>query len=91
MYQLSIEENIKRILQTTKHTVPLCPNLGLSQDFIDKPLTQATLLQLKDEILEQIALYEPRINAKDISIEAREGILNIFITTQDTLLQINAL
>lgn len=89
MYQLSIEENLTRILNTTKFTLPLNPNFGLSNKFIDKTLSNELMLELKDEIMEQIKLYEPRIEVNNIEIILNNSMLTLKITTQDKSIAID--
>lgn len=88
MYQISIEDNLKRILTTTKGTLPLNPNFGLSDSYIDRHLSQELQLALKDEVLEQIRLYEPRVSADDIVLEISDSHITLRITTQDSSLAI---
>ena len=83
MYQISIEENIRRMLTTKKYTMPLYANFGLSDKFIDRALSNELLLELKDEILEQIKLYEPRVRVEDITIECEYSTLTLHIRTED--------
>lgn len=89
MYQLSIEENLTRILNTTKFTLPLNPNFGLSNKFIDKTLSNELILELKDEIMEQIKLYEPRIEVNNIEIILDNSMLTLKIKTQDKSIAID--
>lgn len=89
MYQISIEENIRRILTTKKYTMPLYANFGLSDKFIDTALSNELLLELKDEILEQIRLYEPRVSADSIDIECENSTLTLHINTKDESLAID--
>lgn len=89
MYQLSIEENLTRILNTTKFTLPLNPNFGLSNKFIDKTLSNELMLELKDEIMEQIKLYEPRIEVNNIEIILNNSMLTLKIKTQDKSIAID--
>lgn len=83
MHQLSIEDNLKRIITTKKYTMPLFANFGLSDKFIDTTLSNELLLELKDEVLEQIKLYEPRIKASDIRIECKDSSLILSINTEE--------
>ena len=46
MYQISIEDNLKRILTTTKGTMPLNANFGLSDSYIDRHLSQELQLAI---------------------------------------------
>lgn len=88
MYQISIEDNLKRILTTTKGTLPLTANFGLSDSYIDRHLTQELQLALKDEVLEQIRLYEPRVSADDLTLEMSDSHIILHINTQDSNLAI---
>lgn len=83
MHQLSIEDNLKRIITTKKYTMPLFSNFGLSDKFIDTTLSNELLLELKDEVLEQIRLYEPRIKVGDIRIECKDSSLILSINTEE--------
>lgn len=88
MYQISIEENLKRILTTTKGTMPLNANFGLSDSYMDRHLSQELQLALKDEVLEQIRLYEPRVSPDDITLELKDSSLTLHINTQNQSLAI---
>ncbi|MGP1579403.1 MAG: GPW/gp25 family protein [Wolinella sp.] len=66
MYQISVKENIRRILTTNKYTKTLRPLFGLSRH-IDKQATFYELLSLKEEIREQLERYEPRIKLISVS------------------------
>ena len=63
--KIEILQNIKTILTTIKGTVPLDRDFGIDGTLIDKPLTVAKPLIVKD-IKEKIEQYEPR--AKFVSI-----------------------
>ena len=88
MYQISIEQNLNRILTTRKYTLPLCTYFGLSDCYIDKPLSQELMLELKDEILEQLNLYEPRVKPNDMTLTFKDSILTLHIHTQEENLSI---
>ena len=62
---IEIIQNIKTILTTLQGTVPLDRDFGIDGTLIDKPLTVAKPLIVKD-IKEKIEQYEPR--AKFVSI-----------------------
>ena len=62
---IEIIQNIKTILTTLQGTVPLDRDFGIDVTVIDKPLTVAKPLIVKD-IKEKIEQYEPR--AKFVSI-----------------------
>lgn len=83
MYQISIEQNLARILSTTKGAMPLNYDFGLSPEYIDRTLTNEAQIALKDEILEQIALYEPRISPKDIKLEVIDSALTLHINAEN--------
>ncbi|MBR2147877.1 MAG: GPW/gp25 family protein [Campylobacter sp.] len=77
MYQISIDENISRILKTTKFTKRLRPDFGLER-YIDKRADLPTILDLKRELLEQLNRYEPRINPTKLTITAsQKGFVDI--------------
>lgn len=67
MYQITIEENIKRILKTSKFTKTLRPTFGLDR-YIDKRMDLEQISYLKDDIFEQLSKYEPRIEVLEIII-----------------------
>lgn len=62
---IEIIQNVKTILTTLQGTVPLDRDFGIDGTLIDKPLTVAKPLIVKD-IKEKIEQYEPR--AKFVSI-----------------------
>lgn len=68
MYQISIDESLRRIFITSKYTKTLRPTFGLDRR-IDKQMSLYELRDLKADILEQIALYEPRIEVLGIAFE----------------------
>lgn len=70
MYLLSIEDNISKILKTQKESLPLLSNAGVSKKFIDKQLNKEELHELKEQVLEQILKYEPRVSEADINLNA---------------------
>lgn len=81
MKQTSIEENLTRIFGTKKYALPLNPNFGLSNDYIDKPLALEAKSNLIKEIREQIELFEPRIKIENIAISQENSKLIISINT----------
>lgn len=76
MHQISIEENIRRILITNKFTKTLRPKFGLDRH-IDKNMTLENLSFLKFDILSQIKTYEPRINLEMINFKESKDGLNL--------------
>ncbi|WP_104637160.1 GPW/gp25 family protein [Helicobacter felis] len=70
MYLLSVQENIARLLSTTKGSLVLAPQVGLSAHFIDRSsLEEGLILDLKDEVLENLEQFEPRITEENLSVE----------------------
>lgn len=67
VYAISINENIRRILITTRGTKTLRPEFGIPR-FIDKRLDLNLKQEIKDEILAQISTYEPRIIVQKITL-----------------------
>lgn len=63
-----ILQNIENLLTTTKFSVPLDRDFGLSQRFIDKPLPVAEMV-FRSEILDAIEKYEPRVSIGDVTFE----------------------
>ncbi|GMB93267.1 hypothetical protein NHP200010_09810 [Helicobacter bizzozeronii] len=84
MYLLGIEEHIDRLLSTTKNTLVLAPHVGLSPIFIDRVAVQDDLiLDLKEEVLENIENFEPRVQSENIAIVQEGDDLMVSIRTAD--------
>lgn len=66
-----VGQNIYNLLATEKYTVPLNRNFGLSATFIDQPINLVQA-QIRAEILEAIAQYEPRFTVQEINFEKSE-------------------
>ncbi|MBR2941849.1 MAG: GPW/gp25 family protein [Clostridia bacterium] len=64
----SVLQNIAIILATRKGTVPLHRDLGLSQEFVDKPIPVARVL-LCAEVKEAIEQYEPRAEVVGVTFQ----------------------
>ncbi|WP_050698007.1 GPW/gp25 family protein [Anaeromassilibacillus senegalensis] len=64
----SILQNVAIILATRKGSVPLYRNFGLSQEFVDKPISVAKSM-LYAEIKEAVEAYEPRAEIVNISFQ----------------------
>ncbi|WP_104751163.1 GPW/gp25 family protein [Helicobacter salomonis] len=89
MYLLSVEEHIDRLLRTTKNTLILAPHVGLSPIFIDRVSVQDELiLDLKDEVLENLENFEPRVQAQHLSVQHDEKGLRLHVHTIDTRMDI---
>lgn len=78
MYQIDVKENLKRIFVTTKYTKTLRPLFGLD-NHIDKRGDLFNLLALKNDILDQIAMHEPRIKPTQITFTQDENGVNFDI------------
>lgn len=85
---MTIEENLKRIFNTKKGSIPLMHDFGISSKFIDEVLNHELLIDLKDEIINQILTYEPRIKIKDIELIPNGSQININIKVKDEELEI---
>jgi len=75
---LEVAQNVYTLLATDKYTVPLDRNFGLSTTLIDQPINLVQA-QLRAEILEAVAQYEPRFIVEEInfikSTKLKEGVL----------------
>lgn len=71
-----IIQNVNMIISTTKGSVPLDRNFGISSEYIDLPIEIAKARYSAD-IVEQIEAYEPRCTVISVSFEQDdiEGIL----------------
>ncbi|CAD7289578.1 hypothetical protein LMG7974_01655 [Campylobacter majalis] len=78
MYQISIKENLRRIFVTNKYTKTLRPLFGLDTH-IDKRGDLYNLLALKNDILQQIQMHEPRIKPTQITFTQDEQGVNLTI------------
>jgi len=65
----SILQNVAIILATRKGSCPLYRDLGLSQEFVDKPMPVARVM-LHAEIKEAVEKYEPRVEVVGVTFEA---------------------
>ncbi|MGP1484895.1 MAG: GPW/gp25 family protein [Campylobacter sp.] len=79
MYQIDVLENLRRIFITNKYSKTLRPLFGLNRH-IDKRADLFSLLELKNDILTQISLYEPRINPVLINFTQENGLITCEIT-----------
>ena len=71
-----ILQNVRTILATRPGTVPLDRNIGVSWDYVDKPLDIAQTLA-RVAIIDAITAYEPRATVEAISFDGDglEGVL----------------
>lgn len=61
-----ILQNVKTIISTTKFSVPLDRDFGISGDLVDTPLPVAQA-RLSNEIIMAVRKYEPRAKITGIS------------------------
>jgi len=61
-----IIQNVRMILSTIKGSVYLDRDFGLDPDLIDMPQMQAAF-KYREEIINQIERYEPRVNVLEIN------------------------
>nr|WP_253908228.1 GPW/gp25 family protein [Campylobacter fetus] len=76
VYQISINESLKRISTTSKYTKTLRPAFGLDK-YIDKQMSLENLSALKEDLITQITTYEPRINIDNINFITKTTGLDI--------------
>lgn len=69
-----VMQNVAMIISTPKYSVPLARGFGLTQQFLDKPITTAKAIAVA-EIMDAIEEYEPRAEIKSITFEqdGKEG------------------
>lgn len=61
-----ILQNLRTIITTTKYSVPLDRDFGISAESLDKPMAEAQA-QIQAEIIMAIKAYEPRAVVTGIS------------------------
>ena len=65
----SIKNAIKNILLTRKGTLPGDPEFGSRlPDYLFEPFDDLTVLEIKDEIINTLARYEPRVKIITIDV-----------------------
>ncbi|WP_265822497.1 GPW/gp25 family protein [Geovibrio ferrireducens] len=67
-----IIQNIKTILGTVKGSVPLNRSFGLTAVYLDLPTPKGMAL-MRHEIIEELALWEPRAAVSEITFTADEN------------------
>lgn len=80
-YNLSINENLNRILTTKKGSLVLNPNYGLNYDWLDKPLTSQLKQEIQEDIINQITTYEPRLSIQEIQISQIDSKISVSINS----------
>ena len=78
-----IKNNIVNILNTRRFEIPFMRDMGILQDYIDKPITE-TQGQIISDVIDNIQAYEPRVNIKEVVfLEADEnGEINISVVIE---------
>lgn len=66
-----IIQNIATLLSTAKYSVPLDRGFGLSQEFLDKPVSIAKTIMISD-MMDAIETYEPRVTVEAITFTQDE-------------------
>lgn len=69
--QAEVRQNVQTILATRAGTVPLDRDLGISWEFIDKPINVARAA-VNHEIVRKIQRYEPRATVKSVQFNGRD-------------------
>lgn len=70
-----ILQNLRTIITTTKYSVPLDRDFGISASALDKPMAVAQA-ELQSALIMAIKSYEPRVNVTSISFTGTDdGIL----------------
>lgn len=68
-----ILQNVRTIMATTKGSVPLDRDFGVSANYVDKPMAKAKAM-LAAEIIQAVRKYEPRVTITGISFtESMDG------------------
>lgn len=68
----SVLQNLLLLLTTRKGSVPMYRDFGLSQNFVDKPVSVAQALMVP-EVREAMTKYEPRAEFVGLSFEYNES------------------
>ncbi len=72
---VEIMQNLRTIISTTKWSVPLDRDFGISGEYVDKPMESAKAY-MAAEIIQAINQYEPRVTVEEISFTATlDGVL----------------
>lgn len=72
---LEVAQNIYTLLATEKYTVPLNREFGISATMVDQPINLVQA-QIRAEILEAIAKYEPRFIVNEIDFSKSKNLKN---------------
>ncbi|MDY5253971.1 GPW/gp25 family protein [Veillonella caviae] len=68
--EAEITQNVRTILSTYKHSVPLDRRFGVEGAIIDNPVIGESGALLQSDIFEAIKKYEPRVNVEEIGFTA---------------------
>ena len=71
-----ILQNVRTILVTLKHSVPLDRNFGISATMLDSPMPAAQA-KLTAEIIDAVQRYEPRVHVTQVTYSGNgaDGVL----------------
>jgi len=72
-------QNIRTIISTYKGTVPLMRDFGIDPNFVDNLQTESFKQKMKNEIIQQLQRFEPRIKVEKISLYTKNEKLYIWI------------
>jgi len=63
-----ILQNIKTIITTYKGSVPLMRDFGIDANIVDDLINPSIKQKLKNNIVKQVEIYEPRAKVKEVDI-----------------------
>lgn len=72
---LEVAQNVYTLLATEKYTVPLNREFGISATMVDQPINLVQA-QIRAEILEAVAKYEPRFIVNEIDFSKSNNFKN---------------
>lgn len=75
-----VSQNLRSIITTPKHSVPMFRDFGLSENIVDSPMNEAAA-KIKSEIIMACRKYEPRAKIKRVDFEpGHDGKLGVKVT-----------
>ena len=88
----AIETSIRNIFNTKPGEKILNPAFGLDlSQYLFEPISEDTAREIGNTILEQLPLYEPRVNLNSIDIVAKENNNEYIVTMSITVPELNNL
>tara|TARA_R110000796_G_scaffold14724_3_gene47923 strand:- start:871 stop:1356 length:486 start_codon:yes stop_codon:yes gene_type:complete len=88
----AIETSIRNIFNTKPGEKILNPAFGLDLgQYLFEPISEDTAREIGNTILEQLPLYEPRVNLNSIDIVAKENNNEYIVTMSITVPELNNL